>query len=341
LLQEIRINELASTILKNSEYEKRLNGSTDALAYTPKRRFIGYGEQRPALEWPEKARIALNFVINYEEGAEYSIFEGDTHSETLLSDVPANAPIPGVRDRNIESLYEYGSAVGVWRLIDIFRKRGLSPTFYVVGRALEINPIVGEKIAELGSDIICHGWRWVDYQFFGEEAEREHIKRTYDTIKSLTGKAPTGWYTGRPSLNTRRLVVEHGGFLFDSDDYNDDLPYWVNVDDHVHLVIPHSFDTNDSRFSRGGGLETSEQFFNYLRDAFDCLYQEGEHQASMMTVSLHCRLAGRPGRAMGLAKFLDYVQKKDAVWLAQRTSIARHWHENHRPLGADDDTSKG
>jgi peptidoglycan/xylan/chitin deacetylase (PgdA/CDA1 family) len=197
--------------------------------YVPERNFEGYGPAPPDPLWPNRARVAVNFVVNYEEGAEYSVLEGDSHAEVLLSDVPPSNPLPGLRDRNIESLYEYGSRVGIWRLLNVFAQRGISPTIYVVGRALELNPSVGEKIAEAGCDTVCHGWRWIDYQFVGAEAEREHIARNVEIIERLTGTRPLGWYTGRPSLNTRRLVVEHGGFLFDSDDYNDDLPHWIDV----------------------------------------------------------------------------------------------------------------
>jgi len=299
--------------------------------YVPQRNFEGYGPTPPDPLWPNRARIAVNFVINYEEGAEYSVLEGDGHAEVLLTEVPPYIALPGMRDRNIESLYEYGSRVGFWRLLDVFSQRQIAPTIYVVGRALELNPSVGEKIAEAGCDTVCHGWRWIDYQFMGEESEREHIARNVEVIERLTGNRPLGWYTGRPSLNTRRLVVETGGFLFDSDDYNDDLPYWVDVGGRTHLVIPHSFDTNDSRFARGSGLETADQFFTYLRDAFDWLYSEGAEHSKMMTVSLHCRLTGRPGRIRGLSRFIDHVLAHDWVWVCQRTAIAQHWLRTHAP----------
>jgi putative urate catabolism protein len=306
-------------------------GSSGNADYVPQRNFEGYGSTPPDPRWPNNARVAVNFVINYEEGAEYSILEGDAHGEVLLCDVAPSEALPGLRSRNVESLYEYGSRVGVWRLLRLFAQRGISPTFYAVGRALELNPVLGEKIAEAKCDTVCHGWRWIDYQFVDAEIEREHIALAVEAIERLTGSRPLGWYTGRPSLNTRRLIVEHGGFLFDSDDYNDDLPYWVDVGGRSHLIIPHSFDSNDSRFARGSGLETAEQFFAYLRDGFDWLYAEGADHPKMMTVSLHCRLVARPGRIVGLARFLDYVLSHDRVWVCQRTEIARHWHRTHSP----------
>jgi allantoinase len=299
------------------------------LTYTPQRDLTGYGRRPPDPKWPDGARLALNFVLNYEEGAEYSLGEGDAHAETILSELAPAPAMPGLRNRNIESLYEYGARVGIWRVLQAFEDRGVVPTIYAVGRALELNPAVGEAVAKAGCDVVCHGWRWIDYGPKAPEAEREHIARTLETIERLTGQRPLGWYTGRPSLNTRRLVVEHGGFLFDSDDYNDDLPYWVDVDGRRHLVIPHSFDNNDSRLARGSGLETAGQFFTYLRDAFDWLYAEGERQPRMMTVSLHCRLIGRPGRMAGLARFLDHALGHDKVWICRRTDIARLWHAAH------------
>jgi len=233
--------------------------------------------------------------------------------------------VPGLRNRNMESLYEYGSRVGVWRLASLFREKNIIPTFYVVGRALQLNPAAGKAIATLGSDIVCHGWRWIDYAPLSEAEERNHIALTVDTVQRLTGIRPLGWYTGRPSLNTRRLVVEHGGFLFDCDDYNDDLPYFVDVDAKRHLVVPHSFDNNDSRFSRGSGLETGSQFFEYVSDGVDWLLAEAGRTPRMMTVSLHCRLAARPGRMIGLARFLDKVRANPDIWICRRSDLAQHW----------------
>lgn len=291
------------------------------------RDFVGYGPRPPDPEWPNGAKLALNFVVNYEEGAEYSIPEGDGRSETILSEVSPAPPVPGLRDRNMESLYEFGSRVGVWRVMSLFREAGVVPTFYVVGRALEHNPAVGPQIAALGSDIVCHGWRWINYADIAEAEERRHIAVTADVIERIAGIKPLGWYTGRPSLNTRRLVMEHGGFLFDSDDYNDDLPYFVRAGAREHLVIPHSFDCNDSRLARGSGLETSSQFVEYLKDAVEWLIREGKDTPRMMTVSLHCRLIGRPGRMPGIARFLDMVRNHPDIWVCRRTDLAMHWIE--------------
>ncbi len=298
---------------------------TSDTPYLPARDFIGYGEKPPAAQWPGGAKLALNIVVNYEEGAEYSIGEGDGVSEAILSDLAVSPAVPGLRNRNMESLYEYGSRVGVWRLLSLFQDKGVIPTFYIVGRALELNPAAGKAIAALGSDIVCHGWRWIDYAPLSEEEERQHIAMTVDTVKRITAIDPAGWYTGRPSLNTRRLVVEHGGFLFDCDDYNDDLPYFVEVGAKRHLVVPHSFDNNDSRFSRGSGLETGSQFFEYVSDGVDWLLKEGERTPRMMTVSLHCRLAARPGRMIGLERFLDKITANPDIWVCRRSDLARHW----------------
>jgi allantoinase len=295
------------------------------MTYTPVRDFVGYGGNPPRVSWPNNARVALNFVVNYEEGAEYSIGEGDGRSETILSEVAPSAPVAGRRDRNMESLYEYGSRVGIWRIAQMFEDRDVVPTFYVVGRALELNPAVGKVIAKLGSDTVCHGWRWFDYEGMSEDEERRHISHTVETITSVTGIAPTGWYTGRPSLNTRRLVVEHGGFLFDSDDYNDDLPYVITVGDKPHLVVPHSFDCNDSRFARGSGFETGADFLAYMNDALAWLIEEGRRIPRMMTVSLHCRLIGRPGRIGAIARFLDAAKANPYIWICRRTDLAEHW----------------
>jgi allantoinase len=295
----------------------------------PRRDFVGYGPNPSDPKWPDDARIALNFVINYEEGAEYSILEGDGHAETLLSEQPTGPPLYHQRNRNMESMYEFGSRVGIWRLINLFASRKVAPTAYIVGRALELNPAVGEAFANLGSDMVCHGWRWIDYQSMNENEEREHIARSFETVQRLTGVRPEGWYTGRPSLNTRRLIVEHGGFRYDCDDYNDELPYWLQVAGRRHLVIPHSFDTNDSRFARGSGLETAGQFTQYLADSLDWVLSEDKLGGRMMTVPLHARIIGRPGRIAGLARFLDYALNSDRVWIAKRSQIAAHWERVH------------
>jgi len=295
------------------------------------RDFIGYGATPPNPQWPGGACLALSFVVNVEEGAEYSILDGDPHGETILSDLAVAPPVPGHRDRLIESLYEYGSRVGIWRVLDLFQSRGVVPTIYAVGLSLARNPALGEKIAAMGCGLAGHGWRWVDYAGMPEEDERAHIGLTVEAIERLTGKPPQGWYTGRPSLNTRRLLIEHGGFLYDSDDHNDDLPFWTQHDGHDHLVIPHSLDNNDSRFSRGQGFNLAGDFFTYLKDGFDWLYEEGASIPRLMTVSLHPRLIGRPGRIGGLARFLEYVLAQDKVWIAGRAEIAKHWRKIHPP----------
>lgn len=289
------------------------------------RDLTGYGAEPPHPRWPGNARIAVNFVVNYEEGAEYSILNGDDRPETILSEVGAGPAVKGLRDLNMESMYEYGARAGVWRILRAFQDRGVVPTVYAVGLALERNPRVAEAIAETGCDVVAHGWRWIDYAEIDEATERDHIKRCVETIRRMTGRRPLGWYTGRPSLNTRRLVVEEGGFLYDGDAYADDIPYWVTVGKREHLIVPHSFDHNDSRMARNQDLSTSAMLFEYLKDAFDTLYAEGETAPKMMTFSTHCRLIGRPGRIAGLARFIDYVQKHDRVWICRREEIARHW----------------
>ena len=306
----------------------------ERLAEDQQRDFIGYGRRPPHPRWPGDARLALNFVVNYEEGAEYSLLNGDDRPETILSEVGAAPPVLGSRDLNMESMYDYGARAGVWRVFHAFTKQAVVPTVYVVGLALERNPQVAEAIAEMGSDVVAHGWRWIDYAPVPLSQEREHIHRCIEAIARLTGKRPLGWYTGRPSLNTRRLVVEEGGFLYDGDAYADDLPFWTKVGGKDHLIIPHSFDHNDSRMARNQDLAIGDDFFHYLRDAFDTLYREGAEAPKMMTVSLHCRLIGRPGRIGGLRRFIDHVRAYDRVWICRREEIARHWIATHPPVGA-------
>lgn len=292
------------------------------------RDLVGYGPEPPHPRWPNDARVAVNFVVNYEEGAEYSLLNGDDRPETILSEVGASSPALGARDLNMESMYEYGSRAGVWRVLRAFKERGVTPTCYAVGLAFEQNPRVAEAFAQADCDFVGHGWRWIDYAEIAEEVEREHIARCVDTFKALLGQQPAGWYTGRESLNTRRLAVEHGGFLYDSDAYADDLPYWTTVAGRSHLVVPHAFDTNDSRMARNQDLASADLFFAYLRDSFDVLYDEGATAPKMMTVSLHCRLAGRPGRIRGLTRFIDHVLAHERVWICRREEIARHWLEH-------------
>jgi putative urate catabolism protein len=292
------------------------------------RDLIGYGAEPPHPRWPGNARVAVNFVVNYEEGAEYTLLNGDDRPETILSEVGAAPPVKGLRDFNMESMYEYGARAGVWRTFRAFQERGIVPTVYAVGLALERNPRVAEAIAALGSDVVAHGWRWIDYAEMDPDVERAHVARCVEVIGRMIGRRPVGWYTGRPSPNTRRLVVEEGGFLYDGDAYADDLPYWVEVGDRAHLIVPHSFDHNDSRMARNQDLPTGEMFFAYLRDAFDALYAEGETAPKLMTISTHCRLIGRPGRIGGLQRLLDHVLKHDRVWICRRDEVARHWRRH-------------
>lgn len=293
------------------------------------RNMRGYGSNQPDVKWPNNSRLAIQIVVNYEEGAENCILHGDDASEAFLSDIIGARAYEGVRHKSMESLFEYGSRAGVWRLLRIFRERHIKVTTFAAAMAIERNPEVVDTMLDDGHEIAGHGWRWIDYQFMDEEIERQHIRRAVEIIERLTGNRPLGWYTGRDSPNTRRLIVEHGGFLYDADSYSDDLPYWEIVDNKPHLIVPYTLDCNDMRFATSQGFNSGEQFFNYLKDAFDVLYQEGKTTPKMMSIGLHCRLAGRPGRAAALQRFLDYVLKHDDVWICQRQEIARHWHENH------------
>lgn len=291
----------------------------------------GYGAHPPDARWPDGARIALQFVLNYEEGAEQCVLHGDAASESFLSEIASAKPYPGVRHMSMESLYEYGARAGVWRLLEVFARRRLPLTVFGVGMALERNPEAVAAMVEAGHEIAAHGWRWIDYQFVDEATEREHMARAVRAIERLTGSRPLGWYTGRDSPNTRRLVVEHGGFLYDSDSYADDLPYWQRVGERDHLVVPYTLDCNDMRFATPGGFATGEDFHAHLRDAFDTLYREGERRPGMMSVGLHCRLAGRPARSAALERFLDHVGRHERVWTCRRVDIARHWIAHHPP----------
>ena len=294
------------------------------------RDLIGYGRTPPHPRWPNDSKIAVSVVLNYEEGAESCVLHGDAASESVLTDLGAVAALPNARNLNIESNFEYGSRVGVWEIMRVLRTRQVDATVYAAGMALERNPEVAAEIADSGLEVACHGQRWIDYQFVPAEVERAHILRNVEVITETIGRRPVGWYTGRPSPNTRALVVEAGGFLYDSDAYNDDLPYWTAVQGRHHLVIPHSFDANDSRLQRGGDFATGDDFFVYCRDAFDWLYRLGsEGRPRMLTISLHGRIIGRPGRIGALARLLDHIQKHDAVWLCSRAAIARHWIANH------------
>jgi len=293
------------------------------------RDLIGYGSTPPDANWPGSAQLALQFVINYEEGGENSIVHGDAGSEAFLSEIVGAESWPGQRHPSMESIYEYGSRVGVWRLLKLFKQKQLPLTVFAVGMALERNPAVADMALEHGHEICSHGYRWIDYRHVSESVEREHIQKTVDIITRLTGERPLGWYTGRTSENTRRLVVEEGGFLYDADSYDDDLPYWTRVGDRSHLVVPYTLDNNDMRFATPQGFNSGEQFFAYLRDAFDTLYAEGATLPRMMSVGLHCRLVGRPGRIRALERFIDYVRGFDRVWICRRIDIAQHWQRQH------------
>ncbi|MFQ3615799.1 MAG: allantoinase PuuE [Cyanobacteriota bacterium] len=296
------------------------------------RDLVGYGRHTPDPRWPNQARVAVQFVINYEEGGENCILHGDAASEAFLSEIVGASPLLGVRHMNMESIYEYGSRAGFWRLHRLFTQRQLPVTVYGIAMALERNPEAAAAMVEAGWEIASHGYRWIDYQYVSEETEREHIQKAIAIQTRVTGSRPLGFYQGRMSPNTRRLVVEEGGFLYDADSYADDLPYWVHDYGKPHLVIPYTLDNNDMRFATAQGFNSGDQFFAYLRDAFDVLYAEGADAPKMMSIGLHCRLVGRPGRAAALARFLDYVMQHERVWVCRRIDIARHWHEHHAPV---------
>jgi allantoinase len=294
------------------------------------RDLIGYGATPPDPKWPNGAKLALQIVLNYEEGSEYSIPDGDNRSETYLWEVPGASMGDGKRDLIVESIYEYGSRAGFWRLMRLFKSRNIPITIFGAALALERNPEAAQAIMEAGYDICCHGWRWIGFHNMSEVEERDQMQRAVASLKKLTGERPLGWYCRyAPSVNTRRLVVEEGGFLYDSDAYNDDLPFWDVVEGKPHLVIPYTLDNNDMKYSVAPGFNCGNDFFTYLKDAFDVLYQEGETAPKMMSVGLHCRLVGRPGRIAALARFLDYVQSHSGVWICRRIDIAKHWLEHH------------
>lgn len=288
----------------------------------------GYGETPPDPCWPGNARVALSIVLNIEEGSERHIDDGDATSEHLNTDMVCD-PWPGQRNLNLESHYEYGARVGVWRLLDLFRDRNLPITAFAVGQALERVPDIGHRLVADGHEIAAHGWRWIDYRNVPPEEEAAHIDRTIETIARFTGAQPEGWYTGRVSMRTRKLVLQRGGFLYDSDAYNDDLPYWIRYSGGQHLILPYAFDTNDMRFASAPGFVSGRDWSDYLIDSFDQFWADGARRPAMMSVGLHCRLAGRPGRLRALVRFLDHVAQHDEVWIARRVDIARHWHRCH------------
>ena len=292
------------------------------------RDMVGYGPNPPHAGWPGGARIAIQLVLNYEEGAENCVLHGDAGAETFLSDMINPPAVLGARHMTMEQIYEYGSRAGVWRLLRLFERRGVPVTVFGVAAAMERNPAVVEAFLEAGHEIASHGWRWINYQDVPEAVEREHMRRAIDVHTRVTGERPLGWYTGRTGPNSRRLAAEEGGFLYNADDYSDDLPFWALEAERPQLIVPYSLETNDMRFS-GGGLVTGQDFCAYLTDAFDVLYAEGEARPKMMSVGLHCRLVGRPGRMAGLERFIAHAQSHPDVWFCRRIEIARHWRERH------------
>jgi len=291
------------------------------------RDLIGYGRTPPDPRWPGNARIAVQFVLNYEEGGENNILHGDPASEAFLSEIVGAQPWPGQRHMNMESVYEYGSRAGFWRIWRLFTRRRVPLTVYGVATALERNPEAVAGMKEAGWEIASHGLKWIEYRDVPEAVEREHLVEAVRLHTEATGERPLGWYLGRCTVHTRKLVMEEGGFLYDSDSYADDLPYWVGP----HLVIPYTLDANDMRFAVAQGFNSGDQFFAYLRDSFDVLYSEGAEAPKMLSIGLHCRLVGRPGRMAALERFLDHVLSHDRVWVTRRIDIARHWHAHHRP----------
>ena len=292
------------------------------------RDMIGYGSKEPRDTWPNNAKLALQIVLNYEEGAENNILHGDKNSETFLSEIIG---AKAIKDRhiNMESMYEYGSRRGFWRIHKLFREKKIPVTIFGVAMALERNPEVCNAIKNGNYEIACHGWRWIDYQNVKKSVEKKDMKLAIKTIKKIFGERPLGWYTGRCSTNTRDLVFEDGGFLYDSDSYSDDLPYWEYKKNKKQLIIPYTLDNNDMRFATNQGFNSGDQFYTYLKDSFDALYDEGKTNPKMMSVGLHCRLIGRPGRFQALKKFIDYVLKFDDVWICKRVDIAKHWIKNY------------
>jgi len=292
------------------------------------RNMIGYGAKGKSISWPNNARLALQIVLNYEEGGENCVLNGDKYSETFLSEIIGAKAIKG-RHISMESIYEYGSRVGFWRLHKLFKDKNIPVTIFGVGLALEQNPEVCEAIKNGNYEVAAHGYRWIDYQDVKKSVEKKHMQQAIKTIKKIFGSRPLGWYTGRCSPNTRDLVFDEGGFLYDSDSYSDDLPYWEKRGSKRQLIIPYTLDNNDMRFATNQGFNTGDHFYNYLKDSFDALYEEGKTSPKMMSVGLHCRLIGRPGRIQSLKKFLDYVLKFNDIWICKRIDIAKHWIKNY------------
>jgi allantoinase len=313
--------------------EKEVRVPDDRSAqYSPKRDFVGYGSERPHAKWPNAARVAVQIVVNYEEGSEYNLVDGDGRVEVGLAEAPGGRMPAGRRDLAFETMYEYGSRVGIWRLLGVFAERRVPITVFGCALALERNPQVAEAITKAGYDVCCHGWRWEEHFTLSEDEERERIARAVESIARTTGERPLGWYCRfGPSENTRRLLVEEGGFLYDSDAYNDEVPYYVTVENRPHLVVPYTMDANDGKFAPAGGFGTPFDFENYLTATFDRLYLEGEERPAIMSIGLHPRITGRPARAQALAAFIDHVIRHDRVWICRRIDIARHWLETHPP----------
>ena len=292
------------------------------------RDLVGYGSKGKKITWPNNAKLALQFVLNYEEGGENSVLNGDKYSETFLSEIIGAKAIKG-RHISMESIYEYGSKAGFWRLDKLFKENKIPVTIFGVGLALKQNPEVCNAIKNGDYEIAAHGYRWIDYQDIKKSVEKKHMQQAIKIIKDIFGSRPSGWYTGRCSPNTRDLVFEDGGFLYDSDSYSDDLPYWEKRGKKKQLIVPYTLDNNDMRFATNQGFNTGDHFYNYLKDSFDVLYEEGKTNPKMMSVGLHCRLIGRPGRIQSLKRFIDYVSKFDDIWICKRVDIAKHWIKNY------------
>ena len=290
------------------------------------RDLCGYGGSIPDAQWPDAARIAVQFVINYEEGAENCVLHGDSTSEAFLSEIVGAHPLLNQRHMNMESIYEYGARAGFWRLHRLFKERNLPVTVFGVAMALQRNPEVVAAMQDANWEIASHGYRWIDYQEVDEATELEHLQQAIDIHRSVTGERPLGWYLGRCSPRTHRLIAEEGGFRYNADCYSDDLPYWNYLHGTPQLMLPYSLDANDMRFATPQGFNSGQQFYEYLKDSFDVLYAEG---GRMMSIGLHCRIAGRPGRAAAVARFLDYVAGHEAVWVTRRIDIAEHWRKTH------------
>jgi len=311
-------------------------GSDQQTNDLPTRNFLGYGVKPLDPRWPENARIAININLNFEAGGERSLLEGDAQSEDALNDIGFPS-YQGLRSPMVESVFEYGPRVGIWRLLRIFKQFGIRVSILGVVRALEQCPEAVAAFLADGHEIVSHGYRWIDYHGIPETVEREHVRLAVESIRRLTGIAPAGWFSGRPSINTRRLIVEAGGFLYDRDALNDELPYWVNVSGMQHLVIPYSYETNDNRFDRNTGFGSAEDFARYMIDTFNLMYEEGATQPKLMSIGLHDRLIGRPGKAVGLIRFLEHACRHDGVWFCTGREVAQHWHRHHKPKVSGED----